>query len=288
MSDYVIFTDSACDLPPALLAEWGVRCESLSFRFEGENKEWANGEMEAKEFYARMRRGMVATTSAVNTDTFKRAFEEELKQGRDVLYLGFSSGLSATCQSGLMAARELEEEYPGRRVEAVDTLCASAGFGMLVGLVVERKRAGATLEEAAQFARDTIPHLCHWFTVEDLKYLKRGGRVSAAAALLGGMLGIKPVLHTDNEGHLTPKAKVRGRKASLEALADRYLALAEKPGEGPIYISHGDCMADVETLKNMLWTKCGAKVDLVCDVGPVIGAHSGPGTVALFFLGKER
>ena len=288
MRDYVIFADSACDIPPALLQEWGVRCESLSFRFHGEDREWANGEMAPAEFYARMRAGQVATTSAVNIDTFKRAFEEELAAGRDVLYLGFSSGLSATCQSGIMAGRELEEEHPGSRVVAVDTLCASAGFGMLVYLAVQRKKAGATLDEAAQFARDTIPHLCHWFTVDDLKYLKRGGRVSATAALLGGMLGIKPVLHTDDSGHLTPVSKVRGRKASLEALADRYLALAQNPGEGPVFISHGDCLKDVETLKGMLWTKCGAKVDLVCDVGPVIGAHSGPGTVALFFLGRER
>lgn len=288
MNDYVIFTDSSCDLSPALLAEWGVRCESLTFRFHGESVEWHNGEMDGKEFYARMRKGQVATTSAVNTDTFKRAFEEELKQGRDVLYLGFSSALSATCQSAAMAGRELEEEYPGRRVVVVDSLGASGGLAMLLRLTVDQKLAGATLDAAARFARETVPHICHWFTVDDLKYLKRGGRISAGAAMLGGMLGIKPVLHADDEGYLAIVSKARGRRAALEALVDRYAALAEEPGKGPVYISHADCMKDVETLRELLRDRCGAQVDMVFDVGPSTGAHPGPGTLALFFLGRAR
>lgn len=288
MSEYVIFADSACDLSPEILKEWDVGFASLTFHFEGEDKEYGNGEMEAGEFYARMRAGAVAKTSAINMETFKERFAEYLKQGKDVLYLAFSSGLSATCQSGMLAAEELKETYPERKVVVVDSLAASAGYGLLLHLAVEKKRAGATLEENARFLEDNKLNLCHWFTVEDLKYLKRGGRVSPAVAFVGGMLGIKPVMHVDDEGHLVAVDKVRGRKASLEAMADKYMELAQTPGEGPIYISHGDCMADVETLKGMLRDKCGAEVELVTYVGPVIGAHSGPGTMALFFLGKHR
>lgn len=288
MSEYVIFADSACDLSPEILKEWDVGFASLTFHFEGEDKEYGNGEMEAGEFYARMRAGAVAKTSAINMETFKERFEEYLKQDKDVLYLAFSSGLSATCQSGMLAAAELKETYPERKVVVVDSLAASAGYGLLLHLAVEKKRAGATLEENARFLEDNKLNLCHWFTVEDLKYLKRGGRVSPAVAFVGGMLGIKPVMHVDDEGHLVAVDKVRGRKASLEAMADKYMELAQTPGEGPIYISHGDCMADVETLKGMLRDKCGAEVELVTYVGPVIGAHSGPGTMALFFLGKHR
>lgn len=288
MSEYVIFADSACDLSPEILNEWGVRYQSLTFHFEGEDREYGNGEMPAEEFYGKMRSGAVAKTSAINMELFRECFEECLKEGKDVLYLGFSSGLSATCQSGMLAAEELKETYPERRVVVVDSLAASAGYGLLLHLAVEKKRAGATLEETARFLEDNKLNLCHWFTVEDLKYLKRGGRVSPAVAFVGGMLGIKPVMHVDDEGHLVPVDKVRGRRASLEAMANKYMELAQTPGEGPVYISHGDCMADVETLKGILRDKCGAEVELVTYVGPVIGAHSGPGTMALFFLGKHR
>lgn len=288
MSDFVLFADSACDLSPELLKEWGVEYENLTFHFEDDEKEYGNGEMDAGEFYAKMRSGAVAKTSAINMETFKVRFEEYLKQGKDVLYLAFSSGLSATCQSGMLAAEELRESYPHRKVVVVDSLAASAGYGLLLYLAVEKKRSGATLEETAQYLEDTRLNLCHWFTVDDLKYLKRGGRVSPAVAFVGGMLGIKPVMHVDDEGHLVPVGKVRGRRASLEAMADKYMELAQTPGAGPIFISHGDCMDDVEILKEMLRDKCGAEVDIVTYVGPVIGAHSGPGTMALFFLGKHR
>lgn len=288
MNEYVIFADSACDLSPEILGEWDVKYKSLTFHFEGEDKEYGNGEMPAGEFYAKMRSGAVAKTSAINMETFRECFEESLKEGKDVLYLAFSSGLSATCQSGMLAAEELKEAYPERKVVVVDSLAASAGYGLLLYLAVEKKRSGATLEETVQYLENNKLNLCHWFTVEDLKYLKRGGRVSPAVAFVGGMLGIKPVMHVDDEGHLVAVDKVRGRRASLEAMADKYMELAQTPGEGPIYISHGDCMNDVETLKGMLRDKCGAEVNLVTYVGPVIGAHSGPGTMALFFLGKHR
>lgn len=288
MKDYVIFTDSGCDLPVDVMKDWGVECLDLTFHFEGEEKEYGNGDMPTKVFYDRMRDGGAAKTAAINMDTFKNAFGEHLKQGRDVLYIGFSSGLSATYHSSTLAAEELREEYPDHRVVTVDTLAASAGQGMLVHLAVEKKKAGGTMEEVARLVEDERLNLAHWFTVDDLEYLKRGGRVSPAVAFVGGLLGIKPVLHVDNEGHLIKRCTVRGRKAALKALADKYMELAREPGAGPVYICNADCAGDVAALKGMLRDACGVDVDLVVDIGPVIGAHSGPGTIAVFFLGKER
>ncbi len=288
MKDFVIFTDSGSDLPIALMEEWGVRSLDLTFRFEDEDKEYGNGEMAPKVFYDRMREGGVAKTAAINMDSFRNAFEGALKEGLDVLYVGFSSGLSATYHSATLAAEELREEYPDSKVITVDTLGASAGEGMLVWLAVETKKKGGTIEDTAAAVENHKMNLAHWFTVDDLEYLKRGGRVSPAVAFVGGLLGIKPILHVDNEGHLISRGKVRGRKAALKALVDKYKELACCPGASPIYVCHADCDADVEMLKEMLDDACACDVDLVVDVGPVIGAHSGPGTIAIFFLGKER
>ncbi len=287
MNSYVIYTDSACDMTPEMLTSWGVKRCDLSFQFDDEDTVYTNYELTAEEFYQRMRDGGVAKTSAINSETFRVWFEEELKNGRDVLYLGFSSGLSTTFNCARMAAAELEEAYPERRVRVVDTLAASAGFGMMVYLTAKEKEKGASLEEAACFAEKICLHMCHWFTVDDLVYLKRGGRVSSAVALLGGVLGIKPVLHMDNAGHLISRSKVRGRKAALKALADKYGELA-LDRESPIFISHGDCADDAALLASMLQEEYGVSVEQTVFVGPVIGAHSGPGTMALFFLGKER
>lgn len=288
MNNYVIFTDSACDLAPELLSEWGVECLSLTFRFEGEDKEYKNGEMPVVDFYNKMREGGIAKTSAINGETFKASFEKALKEGKDVLYLGFSSGLSATYASAKFTAEELSKEYPERKIITVDTLAASAGQGLLVYLTLKEKENGASIEEAAKFAEDTKLKICHWFTVDDLKYLKRGGRVSPAVALVGTVLGIKPVLHVDNEGHLIKKTAVRGRKASINTLAEKFEELAENTKGGTVYISHGDCDDDVKLLVDIIKEKHGVDVEIVTYVGPVIGAHSGPGTIALFFVGKER
>lgn len=288
MSDYIIYTDSACDISPEIMKEWGVKCCSLTFHFEGEDREYSNDEMDAAQFYARMREGQIAKTSAVNVETFKAAFEPELQNGNDILYVGFSSGLSNTCNAGQIAANELMEQYPERKIVAVDTLAASAGFGMLLYLAVQQKNEGATLDETAQYLLDHRLNQCHWFTVDDLVYLKRGGRISSAVALIGTMLGIKPVMHVDNEGHLINVTQARSRKAALKALANKYTELAINPKAGPVFISHGDCMDDVERLKEMIHAAHGVEVQLVADVGPVIGAHSGPGTMALFFQGRER
>ena len=288
MNNYVIFTDSACDIAPELLSEWGVEYLSLTFRFEGEDKEYGNGDMPVVDFYNKMREGGIAKTAAINGEKFKESFEKALKAGKDILYLGFSSGLSATYASAKFAAEELAQEYPERKIMTVDSLAASAGFGLLLYLTVKEKENGASIEEAAAFAENIKLKICHWFTVDDLKYLKRGGRVSPAVALVGTVLGIKPILHVDNEGHLIKKSTVRGRKASINALADKFEELAENTKGGTVYISHGDCDDDIKILVDVFKERFGVDIDIVTYVGPVIGAHSGPGTIALFFVGKER
>lgn len=286
MSDYIIMTDSACDIDAVLLEKWGVRAVSLTFRFSSEDKDYKNEDISPKEFYQKMREGESCKTSAINMETFKDAFREQLSAGYDVLYLGFSSGLSNTYNAGRLAAEELLEENHDRRVIVIDTLCASAGQGLLLKLAVDKKAAGATIEECARYTKERIPELCHWFTVDDLKYLKRGGRVSPTAAFFGGMLNIKPVMHVDDEGHLIPVEKVRGRKAALRTIADKYAELAIDKS-GTVFISHGDCDDDVAAIKALLEEQ-GAKVEVITYVGPVIGAHSGPGTLAVFYLGKNR
>jgi DegV family protein with EDD domain len=288
MSEYVIFTDSACDIPEETLREWGVEYRWLTYTFDGEFKQYSNYGLPYPEFYDRVRKGGVARTSAVNADAFLDGFESILQTGKDILYIGFSSGLSSTYDAACIAAKELLEKYPGRKIRCVDTRAASAGFGLLLYMAVEKKKEGASLEENEQYILDNRFHLCHWFTVEDLIYLKRGGRISATTAIVGNILSFKPVMHMDNPGHLINMFKVRGRKNSLIALADKYGELALDPSGGTVFISHGDCLDDAQKLADMLRERFGVKVAKIVYVGPVIGAHSGPGTIALFFLGRER
>ncbi len=285
---YVIFTDTACDIPAQTLQAWNVRFVSLSFRFSGDDHEYTEHEIPSHDFYERMRAGGVAKTAAVNSETFRLAFEPALKEGLDVLYIGFSSGLSTTYNSGRLAAQQLAEEYPERKILTIDSLSASAGFGLLIALAVRARDAGMDIDALAAYLGETIPRLCHWFTVTDLVYLKRGGRISPTVAFVGNLLGIKPILHMDDAGHLINMTKVRGRRASIEALAEKYGELLRDPQENIAFISHGDCLADAEALKALLESKYGANVELITPVGTVIGAHSGPGTLALFFLGNHR
>ena len=288
MNEFVLFTDSACDIAPATLKDWKVESISLSLLFDGEDKEISNYDITATDFYKRMRDGDTAKTSAINVEGFKTAFEPTLKRGNDVLYLGFSSGLSTTVNSARIAADELKEDYPAASVTVVDTLCASAGQGLLVYLAVKQRDEGKTLAEIAEYAEKTKVGMCHWFTVDDLVYLKRGGRISPTVAFVGGILGIKPVLHMDDEGHLISMSKARGRKNALKAIVDRFNELAVDKQNGTVFISHGDCIDDANELAGMLKDAFGVTVSIIADIGPVIGAHSGPGTLALFFIGKER
>jgi len=288
MSEYIIYADSACDIDGKILQEWGVTYSNLTYHFQGESKEYANDEIPVPEFYQKMRNGGVAKTAAINFETFKDAFEPILQQGTDIIYLAFSSGLSTTMNSGRIACQELSEKYPDRKLVTIDSLAASSGYGLLVYLLTEQKKAGKSFEEVVKYAEETRLRVAHWFTVDDLVYLKRGGRVSAATALLGGMLNIKPVLHVDNEGHLISMGKVRGRKASIRALAKKYEELAIHIGDEPVFICHGDCIDDANLLVEIMKTEYHVPSVLINYTGPVIGAHSGPGTLALFFLAKER
>ena len=287
MNSFVIFTDSSCDISYETVKEWGSDYSHLTFRFNDSNTEYTGATMDTKEFYEKMRQGGIAKTSAINPDGFIARFEEYLKDGTDVLYLGFSSGLSTTYRSGVLAANFLSEKYPERKILCVDTLCASAGQGLLLKMAIDKKESGATIEETRDYVESIKMNIVHWFTVDDLVYLKRGGRVSATTAFVGNMLGIKPVMHVDNEGHLVNVAKVRGRKMAILELAKKYGEL-HLDDEGYVYISHGDCLADAEFLAKTIEEKYGRKTEIITFVGPVIGAHSGPGTLALFFVGKER
>ena len=285
-AEYILITDSACDITPEKLREWNVELVRMPFLFTDDGKEHLDHDLSMPEFYAQMRDGRVAKTSGVNQDTFENAFTPFLEAGKDVFYLAFSSGLSVTAQNGKHAAEALQEKFPERKIRVVDSLCASAGQGLFVYLAVQNRDKGMTIDENADAMEADKLHLCHWFTVEDLKYLKRGGRISTATALLGTALNVKSVLHVDNEGHLIKVTQTHGRKKSIRKMAE---ALGESIyPDTPIFISHGDCEDDAQLLARILKEEYGKEVNLITFVGSVIGAHSGPGTLALFFRGKER
>ena len=284
---YQIITDSCCDLPREVASQLDIHCVPLTLMFR--NRIWEDTTDEGlKAVYDGLRTGESATTAAANPENWKEAMEPILAQGKDLLVLAFSSGLSTTYQSAAIAAADLQEAYPQRQIKVVDTLCASMGQGLLVWYACKKQREGQSLEEVWQWCENNKLHLCHWFTVDDLMFLKRGGRVSAATAVLGTMLNIKPVMHVDDEGHLIKVSTARGRKASIEALAAK-LAATGLPGENEtVFISHGDCQEEAEYLAARLKEKCGVKEVIIGYVGAVIGSHSGPGTMALFFLGNKR
>ena len=289
MRDYIIMTDSCCDLPDALVRELDITVLPLSFNMEG--KEYYNypdnRDMDPHVFYDKVRAGVMGTTSAVSVGMFQAKMSSLVETtGKDILCIAFSSALSATYQSASIAAKDVEEAHPGTTVRVVDSRAASLGQGLLVYLAVQEQRRGRPLEDTARFVEERRDHLDHWFTVDDLNHLKRGGRIGAATALFGTMLQMKPVLHVDDDGHLIPVSKVRGRKASVSALLDKMDELVDDPSV--VFISHGDCEDEAVALGEAI--KAKHKVDklVINYVGPVIGNHSGPGTLALFFQGKHK
>ena len=287
MANFKILTDSGCDLPGAMLQELELTAVPLTVNFRGQSLEDTVDEG-IQELYQGFRDGEAASTSAINPDRWGVEMEKILQEGQDVLTVAFSSGLSTTYQSAMIAADELREKYPDRKILVVDSLCASMGQGLLLWYAAKKRAEGMDIEGVRQWLEEAKWNLCHWFTVDDLMYLKRGGRVSAATALVGTMLQIKPVLHVDNEGHLINVAKARGRKASIQALAKKVAELG-LPGENEtVFISHGDCRQEAEELAQILKEQHGVKEVVIGYVGAVIGSHSGPGTIALFFLGKNR
>ena len=285
MSKYQIITDSGCDLPQAMLSSFDIRLQPLTVNFRGQTLE-DSVDAGITEIYAGLRAGDVATTSAVNPEGWRSVIEPALLQGDDALVVTFSSGLSTTYQSAVIAANELLEAYPDRKIRVVDSRAASLGQGLLMYHICKKRDEGLSLDELADWAEENRLKLCHWFTVDDLMYLKRGGRVSAATALLGTMLQIKPVLHVDDEGHLISMSKCRGRKAAIQALAAK-MQEAGIPND-VAYICHGDCLEDAKYLESLMKEKCGVKEVFIGYTGAVIGSHSGPGTLAIFYLGNNR
>ena len=290
MNDYVLLTDSSADLTDEMVRELDVQVLPLSFIMEDKTyRNWPdNHEIDPGDFYRSLREGAMATTSAVNVGDYTDALTPYLEVGKDVLVLAFSSGLSATCRSAQIAAEELMEQFPDRKVYVVDTLCASLGQGLLVWYAARMKQNGKSMDEVRDWVEENKLHLCHWFTVSDLHFLKRGGRISPATAVLGTMLSIKPVMHVDDEGHLIKVGTARGRGASLKALVDHMAETAIDPGNQVVFISHGDCLEDAQKVAEDVKARFGVKEVVINYVGPVIGAHSGPGTVALFFMGSKR
>lgn len=290
MSEYIIVTDSSADLTQALVEETGVRVLPLSFHIQGKSLEDYPDKrsMSSQEFYRLLREGEMSTTNAVNMQQYVDLLVPELEGGRDVLILSFSSGLSATCQSSMMAAQELRERFPERKIYVVDTLCASAGQGMLVWYAAQKQREGMELDALRDWCEDNKMKVCHWVTVNDLMHLKRGGRISATTAVVGTMLQIKPIIHVDNEGKLDTVGKARGRKAALDHLVQRVVDTAIDPAEQTMFFSHSDCLEDVEYMADQLKQKCGLRDYRICDIGPVIGSHTGPGCAVVFFFGEPR
>lgn len=290
MNDYLIFTDSNADLTPEMIEELGIRVIPMQFTIQ--EKDYLDypdhKDLDIKEFYGMMRQGNMSSTVQLNPNDFREQFTPYLEQGRDLLYIAFSSGLSGTYASACMTAQELKKEYPERKIVVVDSLAASMGEGLLVWLAVMQKRAGKSIEELEQWVIDNRNHLCHWFTVDDLHHLKRGGRVSAAAAVIGSALSIKPVLHVDDEGHLIPVKKVRGRRQSLDALVETMAQTAVDPQQQTVFISHGDALEDAKYVEKRVKEAFKIKDTHINFIGPVIGTHSGPGTIALFFVGTHK
>ena len=290
MNDYVLLTDSSADLTDALVKELGVEVLPLSFTMRNKTyRNWPdNREIDPKDFYRQLREGEMATTSAVNVSDFTETIEPHLKEGRDVLVVAFSSGLSATCHSAQIAAQELSEQYPERKVYVVDSLCASLGQGLLVWYAARMKNEGRGIGAVRDWLEENKLHLCHWFTVDDLHFLKRGGRLSGTAALVGTMLGIKPILRSTEDGQLVPMEKVRGRKQSLHILLEHMEKTFRDTGDQVVFIVHGDCPDDAAYLKKEIKSRYHIKRIVTNNIGPIIGSHTGPGAIAIFYIGKGR
>ncbi len=286
MADFTIYTDTSCDMGSDILKQWGVKYESLTFKFDDSEQEYTNDEMSCEEFYDKMRKGGVAKTSAINMQTFYDAFKKELEEGKDVLYIGMSTGLSNTANAASIAADELKAEFPDRKIITIDTLTTTVAQGMLIENACKMRKDGKTIEEAADYVYSNMQKACVWFIVDDLIYLKRGGRISAAAAFAGGVLQLKPVLRVTEDGKLENVQKVRGRSQSIKALQKIFAKNAID--KSTYYICHGSCLEEAKTLENLIYEDCGYKARYITEMSPVIGAHAGPGVIVLAFMANER
>ena len=287
MDEYQIITDFGCDLPLHIAEERNIEVIPMEVFIEGEEPK-KGSEVDVYEFYQKLREKKVAKTSAVSIDAFVTAFTAHLEKGEDIVYVALSSGLSGTFSAANIAAGELREKFPERNIYIVDSRSGSIGEGLIAYFAALKKAEGATAEEVASYAQEAAYQLCSWFTVDDLFFLKRGGRLSAATAIVGSLFMIKPILHASEEGKLIPGSKARGRRGAIEALADAVERLAVNLAEQVIGISHSDCLKDALDLETMLREKWDIKDVIISEIGPVIGAHCGPGTLAIFFIGTEK
>ena len=289
MHTYKIITDSCCDFTSEQYAAYDIAFTPLSVLYRGEEHTNFTEPALVKEFYDALRQGQTASTSAANPESWSQVMEEPLKNGQDVLCLVFTSALSTTYQSAMIAAEELQEKYPQRQIRVVDTLCAAPGQGLLLHHACAKRDAGFSLDQLVQWCEESKLHICHWVTVDDLQHLKRGGRISATTAIVGGMLNIKPIIHVNDEGKLNAVAKARGRKAALEYLANKAAEKGKDWDNETVFIGHGDCPEDAAALEALVRQKCPWVKNVVTYyIGAVIGAHTGPGVLALFFLGDNR
>ena len=284
---FTLTTDSTVDMPLSYFGENDIAFTRLKFTIDVKTYSDGDPDMSGKVFYDLVRSGKTSTTTQVNIEEFKDFFKETLEKGKDVLHLCFSSGLSGTCNSAIVAAEELADEYPDRKVIVVDSLCASMGQGLLLDYAVGLRDEGKTLEEAASWLEDNKLRLVHYFTVDDLGHLQRGGRISKLTAVFGGLLNVKPILHVDNNGKLVSVGKVRGRKQSLDELVN----VMEKLQDGTqkkAFISHGDSEKDALYVAEQMKSRLGVETVVTNCIGPVIGGHAGPGTIAVFYMGTKR
>ncbi len=287
MSDYVVTVNSTVDLPKEWLAERNVPVIPLKYTIDGETCEDMAG-LSSKEFFQKLRDGKMATTSQINPEEAREALEPFLKEGKDVLHLAFSSALSGTCNSMRIAAEELKEEYPERKIIVIDTLCACLGEGLLLYYVLKLKQEGKTIEEVEAWVEENKLHICHNVTVDDLNHLQRGGRISKTAAVLGTMVQIKPMIHMADDGSLQVVGKERGRKRSLNKIVDKAVEQSKGWEQDIVMITHGDCLEDAQYVAELVRAKMGIENILINNIGTVIGSHTGPGVVAVFCMGNKR
>ena len=286
---YWIVTDSTIDMPKRYVdSQEHFRVLNMSYTMDGVSYVPDGTDENSREIYRQLRAGKNIVTAQVNSESWREAFEEILAGGNDLLVIAFSSGLSGTCQAAFTAAEEAREKYPDRKLEVIDSLCASAGEGLPVDYALRNRDKGMSLEENAAWVRENVQNIIHWFTVDDLMFLMRGGRVGAVSAYIGSLVKIKPILHVNEEGKLIPREKVQGRRKSIRALADKVKQNIVHPEGQLVLISHGDCEAEAQSLADMIKAELPVAEVRLSYIGPIVGAHSGPGTLAVFFMGKGR
>lgn len=289
MASYSIVTDTGCDMPAALANQLGIEAVPLKAIIADKTVTCTLSELDIQTgFYDLLRQGVKVTTSSPSIDDFIRRFENILEHGKDILYIGFSSGLSGTFNVGRIAAEQLKDEYPEREILVVDSLCGSMGQALLLYYCVQKQREGASLKEAYEYAQNIRLNICHWFTVDDLNYLKRGGRISAAVAVIGSVMNIKPVLKVNNDGKLEMAYKARGKKLAIAKMVEQMGVHFYPDGNDIIFINHADCPEDADLLARSITKNYGITNFIISDIGPAFGAHSGPGALAVYYVGDVR